>query len=69
MNIGRSISIALAQRDRDNVWLAKQMKVTRQRISELRKAKHTRSDVIARLARSFKLKPSEFVALGEEKVK
>jgi predicted XRE-type DNA-binding protein len=65
MNVGRSVRIALEQRDLDGRWLSSQLGMTRQRASQLRTRTKANSATIARLATVFNLKVSEFIALGE----
>lgn len=65
MNIGRSTKIALAQRDKNNQWLADEMGVHRSHITRIKSQSNATGATIEILASAFNLKASEFIALGE----
>lgn len=66
VNIGRSIRVALAQRDKKIPWLADQLGVTTQYTWRLTKAETTGGKTLISIAKVFDMPVSEFVALGEE---
>jgi len=66
MNIGRSTKVALAQRDKKTAWLCEQLGVSRQQAHGITVRASASASTIERLAKAFNLKPSEFVALGED---
>jgi len=65
MNIRKSISVALAQKDINRVQLAEIMGVSRQRVYAIALQKSVRRETIMKLAAAFDMKVSEFIALGE----
>lgn len=65
MNIGRSTKIALAISGQNNKWLADQIGVTTSQASRIKGQKGVSSPTLVILADVFKMKVSEFVALGE----
>lgn len=65
MDIGRSIRIALAQRGKKAVWLAGELGVTKQAVSQIMAKQSATGATIQKLANAFNLKPSEFIALSE----
>lgn len=66
MNIGKSIKVALAQRDMKQNQLADQLGKSARWINLLANSKGASTDTIEMLAKGFGMKASEFVALGEE---
>ena len=66
MNVRKSIKISLAYSDKSSLWLANELGVTKQQVSNMRnKGANVRADTIERLAKVFGLSASEFIALGE----
>jgi transcriptional regulator with XRE-family HTH domain len=65
MDIGKSIRIALAQRGKKAVWLAGELGITKQAVSQLMTKRSATGATIKKLADAFNLKASEFIALGE----
>lgn len=65
MNIGKSIRVALAQKEKNNEWLANMMGCSASHIRALAVRKSATGTTIERLARCFDMTVSEFVALGE----
>ena len=65
MNIGRSIRVALAQRDMRQSELAEHMGVSRQYVSRMCRSEHVSMAAARRIASELGLKLSEFIALGE----
>lgn len=65
MHTGRSLKVALAQRDQTIGWMADQMGVSRQRISKIANSDTATPRTIRRMSEIFNLKCSEFIALGE----
>lgn len=66
MNIGIAVRVALAKQDHDINWLADKLGVSHTRASKVARSTNVNSNTIARLAEIFGMKPSEFIALGEE---
>jgi len=65
MDVGRSIRIAMAQRNVNQTWLAKEMGGFQSHISNMVSRKTANSAMIEKLAKAFDLSASEFIALGE----
>ena len=65
MNIGKSIKIALAQREKNATWLAGTLDMHKQAVGRLMNNPTAQGATITRLAGAFLLKDSEFIALGE----
>ena len=65
MNVGKSLKIALAMNEKTQVDLVNELKMTRQQVSRLANNPSANSKTIERLAKSFGLSASEFIALGE----
>lgn len=66
MNAGRSLRVALAKKDMTQQDLAKQMKVSSAYVSRLANAEHIGMGTVVSLSEFFGMKPSEFLALGED---
>lgn len=66
MNIGKSIKVALAQRNMKQNQLAEQLGKSARWINLLANSKNASTETISMLAAAFGMKASEFVALGEE---
>lgn len=66
MNIGKSIKMALVKADKKQTWLADQLGVSARWVNGLANSVGASSATIERLAAVFDMKPSEFVALGED---
>jgi len=65
VNIGKSIKKSLADVEEDQVWLAKQLGCKRGYASRLANSEHASLTQIEKLSNLFKMKVSEFIALGE----
>lgn len=65
MNTGKSIKIALAQRDWTQRMLAEKLGITEVAVSHLAKGTECSGSRLRSLAKAFNLKVSEFVELGE----
>ncbi len=65
MHVGRSVKMALAQRNRTIAWLAEQLSISNTRASNIANSRYVQSRTIERLANLFGIKPSELIALGE----
>lgn len=65
MHVGRSVKMALAQRNRTIVWLAEQLSISKTRASNIANSRYVQSRTIEKLADLFGIKPSELIALGE----
>lgn len=66
MNVGKSIKIALAQCEKDQIWLAGKMGTTRQQISNWACTGRMRQERLEELASVFSLSVSAFISLGED---
>ena len=67
MNIGKSLRIAMAEKNVKFAWLAKELKVTPTRVRHIAQQTDCNTSLIARLAIVFNMSASEFIALGESK--
>jgi hypothetical protein len=67
MHIGKSVKLALIHGDKDIKWLANQLERTEDTARHIRRNKKTSFENIEKLAKIFKMKVSEFIALGEDK--
>ena len=65
MNIGKSMRIMLAKRDKDPAWLASKMGITPVRVRAIMNQSNMEMAVVKRIADSFDMKVSEFIAEGE----
>ena len=65
MNAGKSLKIALINRDRTQVWLAKQLNVQHQMVSRWCNSDTMKLTTIETVAELLDYKASEFIALGE----
>lgn len=66
MNAGKSIKVAMAKRDITQKDLAERMGVSRQYVSQMIGSEQIGIGTINKLAETFGMKVSEFLALGEE---
>lgn len=66
VNVGRSIKVALAQREKTVQWLAEQLECSRTHASNLANTPSASSRTIDRLAMVFNLSAANFIALGED---
>lgn len=66
MNAAKSMKIAMAQREMNQVELAKKAGVTQPSISGLANRSNWNGESLVKIAAAFGLKVSEFVALGED---
>ncbi len=66
MDISKSVQIALIKAGKNKGWLAGQLEVSHQRVSQICGSTTCNSNLIQRMAGVFNMKPSEFIALGEE---
>ncbi len=65
MNIGKSLRIAMEQKDVDKDELAKRINRSVSFVNQLRRADNATVDTIKMLSDAFGIKASEFIALGE----
>lgn len=65
MNVGKSIKIALTQREKDVPWLAEKMEVSETYVYALQKKQHANGSTIDKIAGIFELESSDFIKLGE----
>ena len=65
MNLTRSIKIALAQNDKTQTELARELGVTKSTVNKFTNAGSMNTDTLQRLANHFEMPVSKFVALGE----
>ena len=68
MNIGTSIKIALKSKGETQVWLAKQLSVSKQYVNALCKCKHAGTPVIEKCAKIFKMTEGEFIDLPSKQI-
>lgn len=66
MNVGKSIKVALAQRDLNQTQLAAQMKCTQVWINRLANSRSASMATVESLASALNMKVSDFLALGED---
>ena len=67
MDLGKSIRIALAQKNEKQPWLADQMGVTRAYVNRMANGVSVPGgNTIEHIARIFGMTTSEFIALGEK---
>jgi len=65
MNISKSINICLDETGMMKKKLAERLEVTPQTVSTLMKSEGCSNEMLEKLANTFHMKVSEFVALGE----
>lgn len=65
MVIRKAARVALAKADKDQKWLAGELKVHESQLSTWINSKSLKSSVIERMAKVFDMSLSEFLALGE----
>lgn len=65
MNVKKSVQLLLLKNDRNMVWLAEELGITRQASYQLINRRTFTPANLERLAELFDLKVSEFIALGE----
>lgn len=66
MNMRKSINLALAQKDKNSLWLAEEIGVSPQRLSAIKNSKSKPNmSTVETVAAAFGLSLSEFIALGE----
>ena len=66
MNAGKSLKIALINRDRTQVWLAKELDVKHQIVNRWCNSTSMRLTTLEMVAKQLGYKASEFIALGEQ---
>lgn len=67
MNLRKSILIALAHKDENATWLAEQLNMSKQQISQIMGGSNVRSDTIDKVAGALGMPSSELIALGENR--
>ena len=67
MNIKKSVRIGLAYKSQTQAWLADQIGMNPDALSHALTRNTLNSKLIEKAASALDLKPSEFIALGEEK--
>jgi len=65
MNTAKSLRFALINREKKQVWLAKQLGVERQQVSNWCNGSGMRSSTLMKICELLDYKVSEFYALGE----
>jgi len=65
MNVGKSVKIALAQNEKNVIWLAGMLGTSRVNASRIANSKTASQKSIEKVAIAFNMKPSELIALGE----
>ena len=69
MNVGQSIKIGLAERNRTQMWLADELGVSSALVSRMCKRRaNVSGEMIEKIAHIMNLKSSEFIALGEQEI-
>lgn len=66
MNVGKSIKVAMAMKGIKQNELARQLQVGDVYMSRLANSEHAGMGTVNKLAHTFGMKVSEFVALGED---
>jgi len=66
MNIGKSLKIALLKNDMEQSDAAEKMGIHQSHVSKISCGKAITTETLARLAKTFDMKVSEFIALGED---
>lgn len=66
MNVGKSIKVALAQRDINQTQLAARMKCTQVWINRLANSRGASMATVESLATALDMKVSDFIKLGED---
>lgn len=67
MNIKKSVRVGLAYKGQTQAWLANQIGMNPDALSHALTRNTLNSKLIEKAASALDLKPSEFIALGEEK--
>ena len=67
MNTGKSLRIALAIKEKNQQWLADELGVKKQMVSYWINGTSLKSEIVSNICCVLEYKPSEFIALGEEK--
>lgn len=65
MNLGKSIKIALAQREKNSSWLSIQADMTPQQLSRIIRVGKASTNTVDRISSALELSASELIALGE----
>jgi plasmid maintenance system antidote protein VapI len=66
MDVGKSIRVALAQRNMNKITLAGLIGCAAPGVSQMCNRPNVRTDTLKKLAKVFGMKVSEFIALGED---
>ena len=66
MNVGKSIQIAMAMRGYSGKRMSEMLSVTEPTVSVMRGRPTCSGQMLRKLAQTFDMKVSEFVALGED---
>lgn len=66
MNVGKSLKMALAKRDMNQIQLAEKMKCTQVWINRLANSESASMGTVTHLAEALDMKVSEFIALSED---
>jgi len=67
MDIGKSIRVALAERDKKASWLADELGIERQNITRIIKTGKASTGTMEKIANALEINLSELIALGEKK--
>ena len=67
MNLKKSARIGLAYKGKTQQWLAEQIGMNPDALSQAFSRNTLNSRIIEKIAKALDLKPSELIALGEEK--
>lgn len=66
MHTGKSLKIALINRDKSQSWLAEQLDVSHQVVSKLCNSPNMNVKTLRKCSLLLDYKPSEFIALSED---
>ncbi len=65
MHFGQAIKIALIKKGKSQSWLANELSVSRQAISNMVNSESGNTETINRIARALEIKASELIAYSE----
>ena len=65
MNLGKSIKIALAQREKTATWLGGELEMSTPQICEIIRNSRANSRTIEKIAGALDISASQLIALGE----
>jgi len=65
MHFGKAIKIALVKHDKSQVWLAKELGISRQAVSAMVGSESGNTQTLFKIAKLLNIQTSELMALGE----